>query len=180
MKFAGPGVVHSIHRTAMNTRIASVISVALCALLASCYPYDEGANRKKTKKSSPNATAPAAPTKTEAELKAEEQKLKENQKKQAATETTSADGTSTTGTDTTESSIKPTDKPATSSTSPAEKPATSVKKPEYSYASKVPGKEGFVFSPYNNKVVDVRDIPSGTLVQDPTYPAAEKKYFRVP
>jgi hypothetical protein len=164
----------------MNTRIASVISVALCALLASCYPYDEGANRKKTKKSSPNATAPAAPTKTEAELKAEEQKLKENQKKQAATETTSADGTSTTGTDTTESSIKPTDKPATSSTSPAEKPAATVKKPEYSYASKVPGKEGFVFSPYNNKVVDVRDIPSGTLVQDPTYPAAEKKYFRVP
>lgn len=165
----------------MNTRIASVISVALCALLASCYPYDEGANRKKTKKSSPNATAPAAPTKTEAELKAEEQKLKEKQKKEAATETTSADGTGTTGTDTTESSIKPTDKPASSATtSPAEKPATTVKKPEYSYASKVPGKEGFVFSPYNNKVVDVRDIPSGTLVQDPTYPAAEKKYFRVP
>ena len=165
----------------MNTRIASVISVALCALLASCYPYDEGANRKKTKKSSPNATAPAAPTKTEAELKAEEQKLKEKQKKEAATETTSADGTGTTGTDTTESSIKPTDKPASSATtSPADKPATTVKKPEYSYASKVPGKEGFVFSPYNNKVVDVRDIPSGTLVQDPTYPAAEKKYFRVP
>ncbi len=165
----------------MNTRIASVISVALCALLASCYPYDEGANRKKTKKSSPNATAPAAPTKTEAELKAEEQKLKEKQKKEAANETTSADGTGTTGTDTTESSIKPTDKPASSATtSPADKPATTVKKPEYSYASKVPGKEGFVFSPYNNKVVDVRDIPSGTLVQDPTYPAAEKKYFRVP
>jgi hypothetical protein len=164
----------------MNTRIASVISVALCALLASCYPYDEGANRKKTKKSSPNATAPAAPIKTEAELKAEEQKLKENQKKEAATETTSADGTSTTGTGTTESPIKPTDKPATSSTGSTEKPATMVKKPEYSYASKVPGKEGFVFSPYNNKVVDVRDIPSGTLVQDPTYPAAEKKYFRVP
>jgi len=164
----------------MNTRIASVISVALCALLASCYPYDEGANRKKTKKSSPNATAPAAPTKTEAELKAEEQKLKEKQKKEAAAAATSEDGVSTTGTDTTESSIKPTDKPATSSTSPAEKPAATVKKPEYSYASKVPGKEGFVFSPYNNKVVDVRDIPSGTLVQDPTYPAAEKKYFRVP
>ena len=163
----------------MNTRIASVISVALCALLASCYPYDEGANRKKTKKSSPDATAPAAPTKTDAEKKAEAEKLKE--KKEAATETTSADGTGTTGTDTTESSIKPTDKPASSATtSPADKPATTVKKPEYSYASKVPGKEGFVFSPYNNKVVDVRDIPSGTLVQDPTYPAAEKKYFRVP
>lgn len=169
----------------MNTRIASVISVALCALLASCYPYDEGANRKKTKKSSPSATAPAAPTKTEAEKKAEEQKLKEKKKEAAAA--TSEDGASTTSADSAESSIKPTDKPATSSsssttgsTSPAEKPATTVKKPEYSYASKVPGKEGFVFSPYNNKVVDVRDIPSGTLVQDPTYPAAEKKYFRVP
>ena len=165
----------------MNTRIASVISVALCALLASCYPYDEGANRKKTKKSSPNATAPAAPAKTEAELKAEEQKLKEKKKKEAAAAATSEDGASTTSADSAESSIKPTDKPSTSSTtSPADKPATAAKKPEYSYASKVPGKEGFVFSPYNNKVVDVRDIPSGTLVQDPTYPAAEKKYFRVP
>jgi membrane-bound lytic murein transglycosylase len=181
MKFAGPGVVHSIHRTAMNTRIASVISFALCALLASCYPYDEGANRKKTKKSSPSATAPAAPAKTEAELKAEEQKLKEKKKKEAAAAATSEDGASTTSADSAESSIKPTDKPSTSSTtSPADKPATAAKKPEYSYASKVPGKEGFVFSPYNNKVVDVRDIPSGTLVQDPTYPAAEKKYFRVP
>jgi hypothetical protein len=108
----------------------------------------------------------------------------EMKKKQAATETTSADGTSTTSADSAESAIKPTDQPAASSasttTSPAQKPATTVKKPEYSYASKVPGKEGFVFSPYNNKVVDVRDIPSGTLVQDPTYPAAEKKYFRVP
>lgn len=60
-----------------------------------------------------------------------------------------------------------------------DKPATQ-KKGEYAFANPVPGKEGFVFSPYNNKLVDVRDIPSGTLVQDPTYPAAEKKYFRVP
>ena len=51
---------------------------------------------------------------------------------------------------------------------------------DYAFATPVPGKEGFVFSPYNNKVVDVRDIPSGTLVQDPTYPPSEKKYFRVP
>ena len=34
-----------------------------------------------------------------------------------------------------------------------------------------PGKEGFVFSPYNKKVVDVRGIPSGTLVADPMFPA---------
>lgn len=51
---------------------------------------------------------------------------------------------------------------------------------DYPFASKVPGKDGFVFSPYNKQVIDVREIPSGTLVQDPTYPASEKKYFRVP
>ena len=100
-------------------------------------------------------------------------------KEKQVAETTLTDGAAVT--ETTDSTIKPSESPATSpATSPAVKPTTAVKKPEYSYASKVPGKEGFVFSPYNNKVVDVRDIPSGTLVQDPTYPAAEKKYVRVP
>ncbi len=70
----------------------------------------------------------------------------------------------------------------TPSTHPKEspKPPAPEKRPEYAVANKVPGKEGFVFSPYNNKVVDVRDIPSGTLVQDPTYTGAGKGYFRVP
>jgi hypothetical protein len=68
---------------------------------------------------------------------------------------------------------------------PKEEPRTTTDKAvkpkgDYAFANPVPGKEGFVFSPYNNKLVDVRDIPSGTLVQDPTYPASEKKYFRVP
>jgi hypothetical protein len=44
----------------------------------------------------------------------------------------------------------------------------------------VPGKPGFVFSPFNNKLIDVQGIQSGRLVADPTYPASEKKYFRVP
>lgn len=47
-------------------------------------------------------------------------------------------------------------------------------------AQPVPGKDGYVFSPFNQKIVDVREIPSGTLVADPTYPASEKKHFRVP
>lgn len=50
----------------------------------------------------------------------------------------------------------------------------------YPVAVAVPGKPGFVFSPYNNGIVDVRAIPSGTLVSDPGFPAEEKKYFRVP
>jgi hypothetical protein len=44
----------------------------------------------------------------------------------------------------------------------------------------VPGKDGFVFSPYNNKVIDVKGIRSGALVADPTYPMSERKFFRVP
>lgn len=47
-------------------------------------------------------------------------------------------------------------------------------------AAPVPGKAGFVFSPYNNRLIDVTDLPSGTLVADPTFPAAERKHFRVP
>lgn len=47
-------------------------------------------------------------------------------------------------------------------------------------ATPVPGKKGYVFSPHNNRIVDVVGIPSGTLVQDPGYPPNAKKYFRVP
>ena len=47
-------------------------------------------------------------------------------------------------------------------------------------ANLAPGRDGMVISPYSNKLVDVRGIRGGTLVADPTFPASEKKYFRVP
>ncbi len=47
-------------------------------------------------------------------------------------------------------------------------------------ARPVPGKPGFVFSPFNNKIIDVGGIPPGTLVADPMYLAEEKMYFRAP
>jgi hypothetical protein len=47
-------------------------------------------------------------------------------------------------------------------------------------AVQVEGSPGFVTSPFNGKIVDVRDIPPGTLVADPTFPSEEKKYFRTP
>jgi hypothetical protein len=50
----------------------------------------------------------------------------------------------------------------------------------YATASEVPGSPGMVVSPHSGTVIDVRGIPSGTLVQDPTFPASERKYFRVP
>lgn len=53
-------------------------------------------------------------------------------------------------------------------------------KPTVPVAQRVPGRDGFVFSPYNNKMINVKGFASGTMVADPTYPASEKKYFRVP
>lgn len=49
----------------------------------------------------------------------------------------------------------------------------------YQYADKVPGKEGFVFNPYTKNQVDVRGIPSGTLVRDP-HDSNPAHKFRVP
>lgn len=59
-----------------------------------------------------------------------------------------------------------------------EKPIES--KDGYPTATPLPDKPGFVYSPYNNKVVDIRDIPSGTLVADPHFQPSEKKFFRAP
>lgn len=141
----------------MNFRLFTGIVTLGCVLLASCYPYNEQANQKR-------ATKP--PQKTAA--KADAQKLKEQEELKNKEQEEPKQGTNT-------------DENPDSTTPPGEKSKPPVEaKRDYPFANKVPGKEGFVFSPYNNKVVDVRDIPSGTLVQDPTYPAAEKKYFRVP
>jgi hypothetical protein len=49
----------------------------------------------------------------------------------------------------------------------------------YPYATKVPGKQGFVFNPYTKNQVDVRGIPQGTLVRDP-YDSDKTHKFRVP
>lgn len=50
----------------------------------------------------------------------------------------------------------------------------------YPVAKAVPGKAGFVFSPYNNRIVDVRGLSSGTMVQDPSMAPGEKITFQVP
>lgn len=52
-------------------------------------------------------------------------------------------------------------------------------KSDYRWAIPIPGKEGFVFNPFTNNPVDVRGIPSGTLVRDPQDPNKAHK-FRVP
>jgi hypothetical protein len=143
----------------MKSHTLSGIAALGCAMLASCYPYPE--NREAPANKPPEKTVTSN---DQQKVQAERDRMKaETEKKKTDTET--AVGNTT-----------PPDKtPATDV-----KPPVEPKKSDYAFANPVPGKEGFVFSPYNNKMVDVRDIPSGTLVQDPTYPASEKKYFRVP
>jgi hypothetical protein len=51
---------------------------------------------------------------------------------------------------------------------------------DFPVAQKAPGKDGYVLSPFSNKLILVRGIPSGTLVPDTSVPATENKSFRVP
>ena len=140
----------------LNIRLFTGLAAIGCCLMASCYPYDENPHQPRVSKSPAKIAATPDP------LKTKEQEALKQKEQEAATQ---GQVTETPGT----------------VTPPIEKPKPPAgAKPEYTIANKVPGKDGFVFSPYNNKVIDVRDIPTGTLVQDPTYPPAEKKYFRVP
>lgn len=136
-------------------------------MLVSCVPYPEQGQKDPRKTGNePNAKV-LTPEELEAKKKDELKKKEEAEK--AKKEKELADSGLNGG------EVKP---DGTGGTVPP--PKTETKKKDWPFANPVPGKEGFVFSPYNNKMVDVRDIPSGTLVQDPTYPAAEQKRFRVP
>lgn len=141
----------------MNLRVFNGFAVLSCVLLASCYPYNEQRPQKKAQR----GVLPTPPTAEELQLKKQEEERKKQEEELKKAE---------------ETKVTPPENLPNSEI----KPTTPEKKSDYAFANKVPGKDGFVFSPYNNKVVDVRDIPSGTLVQDPTYPPSEKKYFRVP
>jgi hypothetical protein len=138
------------------------------ALVASCTPYPE-TQKRPIPPQGPQAQQGTVTGDEQQKLKEERQRAAEEaERQQAEAGQTMGGGNATTGT---------TPAGGTGTT-----PAGGETKPkrDYDFATPVPGKAGFVLSPYNGKVIDVRDIPSGTLVQDPTYPASEKKYFRVP
>ena len=67
----------------------------------------------------------------------------------------------------------------TSDQTPSVEPNTNRKK-TYQTARKIPGKSGYVFNPWTMEPVDVRGIPSGSLVQDPNDPNKSIHRFRVP
>jgi hypothetical protein len=149
----------------MNHRFLTGFAALGCVLFASCTPFNEQQTKRPAQK-------PAQKTATAAEQqKVQEQRDLMKQKEELAKKDDLVNPAPVTPADTTAQTTPPTQAPT---------PPVEEKRAEYKFANKVPGKDGFVFSPYNNKVVDVRDIPSGTLVQDPTYTGAGKGYFRVP
>lgn len=146
----------------MNLHLPSVFAAIGCVLIASCSPYNENKDKKPTQKPSADTAATAEQQKA----KKQQDALKEKQTGTTSETSTTPDSGNT---------------EVTAQTSPPPtNPPVEEKRPEWKFANKVPGKDGYVFSPYNNKVVDVKGIPSGTLVQDPTYTGAGKGYFRVP
>lgn len=147
----------------MTPRFSAVVATFSCVLIASCVPYDESKDKKKPTQAPPQKTVTSP---EQQKIQAQRDALKEKQ------DTTKPQDTKPTTTEPTGGT--------TTQSSPTTPPPAPEKRPEWKFANKVPGKDGFVFSPYNNKVVDVRDIPSGTLVQDPTYTGEGKGYFRVP
>jgi|GEM_PF-3990563 len=53
-------------------------------------------------------------------------------------------------------------------------------KPQYPTAEVIAGREGFVSSPYTGKILNVKGIEAGQLVNDPDYPKSSKKFFYIP
>lgn len=153
-------------------RLFSLITVALLSgvILSSCVPYDEYGRRIEPKRKPAADATTLTPQQQEIEKKREELRLKEEERKKLEA---AAGNQSTSRPNTTTADFE-------NGISPVEPPKQVSPPKNHPVAQAVPGKPGFVFSPFNNKVVDVRGIASGTLVADPQYPPAEKKHFRVP
>jgi hypothetical protein len=148
----------------MNLRFSTAFVALGCALLASCYPYDESHRNMPAHKTLQKTVTSAEQQKVQEQR--DRLKEEENLKKKTALKENTPSGTEPGET--------------TANTGGTPKPPAEEKRAEIAVASKVPGRDGYVFSPFNNKLIDVRNIPSGTLVADPTYPESAKKHFRVP
>lgn len=148
----------------MKLRLILPAAVSVAFAASSCTPYVEPA---------PDAPVDPAQRTVSAE---EQQKIKERREQLKKEEEAAAREGGESGV-----AEKPKEKPEGGNpTSDVPKPSNDPKPTSIPVARPVPGKPGMVFSPFNNKIIDVNGIPSGKLVADPTYPASEKKHFRVP
>ncbi|MCW1921574.1 hypothetical protein OKA05_03350 [Luteolibacter arcticus] len=153
----------------MNLRLILPATAAIL-LAASCTPYTEPPPEEPT---DPAQRKPTPEEQEKIRQQREEQKKKDAEN-QSPDKEKKPEGETTGGTP----GELPKNDGGAGDGGGAEKPAAPQK--EIPVARPVPGKPGMVFSPFNNKVIDVKGIPSGRLVADPTYPASEKKHFRVP
>jgi hypothetical protein len=144
----------------MKSKFLPCLPLIGCLAFASCYQVPD-----KPRGPKPPVQGETVTSEDQQKIQDQRDRMKEKEEKEKTEATTDI----------------PKEKPEETETT-IDKPDKTDEKPrsDYAFANPVPGKEGFVFSPYNNKLIDVRGIASGTLVQDPTYPASEKKYFRVP
>jgi hypothetical protein len=163
----------------MNGKLVYTLITVLCAsIFSSCVPYDEN-GRPIPPRRTQSANQPTVTDKKQQELEAKREVLR---KKEEARKKANSRLDDSNDAEERITSSKPKPKPRLDdSGSDLPKPPTPPTPPKnHPVAAAVPGKPGFVFSPFNNKVVDVRNIATGTLVADPQYPASEKKHFRVP
>lgn len=162
----------------MNRKLAYALIALICgSFFSSCVPYDENGNRIVNRPMPKRNGTVTDPKQQEIEAKREELRKKEEARKKAQASKSKTDDFDSNG----EKIVKK-NSPIAGGDGEVIKKTTTSSTPvkNHPVALKVPGKEGFVFSPFNNKVVDVRGYGSGTLVADPQFPASEKKHFRVP
>jgi len=132
-----------------------LLPLGIAAMVGACTPYPEAPKKE---------IEDTAATKTESKKKSTTTTEKKVVKKESTSTATKKAKTNTT------------EKKETYPTRPAIAP---VAKPNYPTATRVPGKEGFVFNPYTHNTVDVKGIASGKLVRDPEDADTSHK-FRVP
>lgn len=152
---------------------ANLLGLALLTALAACSP-----NRQQ-QYIPPGAADPGLNNRGAQSVSSSEQKaIREERKKLKKSKPKKKKSTSSSSSS---ASSKPRPSSETAEKKTVSKPKP-TKKPKKSYptASAVPGKEGFVISPYTNRVIDVRGMPSGKLVKDPDDPSDAKNFFRVP
>lgn len=152
----------------MKIAFSTLLTVAGCALVTSCYPpYPPDMDPRAHRQVPPPVQKDTTTVNDEGQRQLDEARRRleeENRMKNPGMQP---------GID------QPTIQPPTVHQPDTNLPPVNPPTTTYQYASKVPGKAGYVFNPFTQNQVDVRGIPSGTLVRDPNDSNPSHK-FRVP
>lgn len=160
----------------MKLGIPQYLAGALAVAMASCSPYPENLR-------------PGLPGDTQSLTSAQQQKIRAEQEKMRNEQANRDNRGNQAGSNERKDPPAPnSSKPGNSgdkersNPSPVKPPTNSgtTAKRDWPVAEPIPGKPGFVLSPYNQRQIEVSGMASGLLVRDPSYDPSEKKLFRVP